>query len=209
MYKRFVKRVMDVFLSVISLIILSPVFLITAVTIKIDSKGSIIFKQKRLGQFGKEFYIYKFRTMCVGAENMGSKQYSFKSDPRVTRFGRILRATSIDELPQLVNIIRGDMSIVGFRPPLTYHPWSIDEYTEEQKVMFNLRPGLTGWAQIHGRKDVEWNERIKLNIWYAENVSFVLDIKIILMTVLKVLTNADNENTQISNKKEEKLLETK
>ena len=152
MYKKYIKRFLDLFLSVAGIIIVSPVLLITAMTIKIDSKGPIIFKQKRLGQYGKEFYIYKFRTMCVGAENMGSKQYSYKADPRITRVGRVLRATSIDELPQLVNILKSDMSLIGFRPPLTYHPYKFDEYTEEQKEMFKLKPGITGWAQIHGRK---------------------------------------------------------
>lgn len=201
MYSKFFKRFFDVILSIFALIIISPVLLITALAIKLDSKGPVIFKQKRLGRYGREFEIYKFRSMCQGAESKGTGQYSFKSDPRVTRVGRIIRACSIDELPQLINIIKGDMSLVGFRPPLTYHPWPIDEYTDEQMVMFNLRPGVTGWAQIHGRKDVLWDDRIALGVWYANNVSLFLDIKILFITVFKVLTNADNENTRISNQK--------
>lgn len=112
----------------------------------------------------------------------------------VTKVGKFIRATSIDELPQLVNVLKGDMALIGFRSPLTYHPWPWSEYTEEQKKMFNVRPGITGWAQVNGRKTVEWNKRIELNGWYAEHVSFWLDVKILFMTVFKVLTNADNEN---------------
>lgn len=198
MYKKYVKRVIDLLLSVFGLIIVSPILLITALAIKIDSKGPIIFKQKRLGQYGEEFNIYKFRTMCVGAENMGSKQYSFKADPRITRVGRILRATSIDELPQLLNIIKSEMSLIGFRPPLTYHPFRFEEYTDEQKIMFELKPGITGWAQIHGRKEVNWDDRIAMSVWYAKNVSFKIDVIIFFTTIWKVLLNKDNENTVIT-----------
>lgn len=194
MYKHFFKRFFDVILSLLLLIIISPILLIVAIAIKIDSKGPVIFKQKRIGKNGKVFNIYKFRSMCVGAEKTGSGVYSDKNDARVTRVGKVLRATSIDELVQLVNILKGDMSFIGPRPPLTYHPWPIEEYTEEQKKMFNVRPGITGWAQVHGRKDVEWNKRIELNVWYVEHISMWLDIKIIFTTVFKVFTNADNEN---------------
>ena len=167
---------------------------ITAIAIKLDSPGSVLFRQKRLGLNGKEFEILKFRSKCNNAEFSGSGVYSNASDSRVTRVGKVIRATSIDELPQLVNIIRGDMSLIGPRPPLTYHPWPIDEYTEEQKRMFAVRPGITGWAQTHGRKDVEWHHRIELNVWYVDHVSFLLDLKIFFDTILKVLSNADNEN---------------
>lgn len=198
MYIKFFKRWMDILLSLAALICLSPVLLIAAVAIKLDSPGPVIFRQTRLGRFGKPFEIFKFRSMCVNAEKQGSGQYSFKGDPRVTRVGRFLRATSIDELPQLVNILRGEMSLIGFRPPLTYHPWPFEEYTEEQKRMFDLRPGVTGWAQIHGRKDVLWDDRIKMNIYYTENASFLLDLRIFFSTIVKVLSNADNENTGVT-----------
>jgi sugar transferase EpsL len=174
------------------LVISSPFLLVSAIAIKIDSKGPVIFQQKRLGLNGKEFYIYKFRSMCVGAEKGGV--YSDDSDVRITKVGKILRKTSIDELPQALNVLKGDMSFIGPRPPLTYHPWPINEYTKEQLRMFNVRPGITGWAQINGRKAVEWNKRIELNNWYVNNVSFWLDIKICFLTVFKVFTNADNEN---------------
>ncbi len=192
MYRKFFKRLIDVLLSLAILIVLSPVMIITAIAIKLDSKGPIIFKQKRLGLGGKEFYIYKFRSMCVGAEKGGV--YSDNSDKRVTRVGNILRKTSIDELPQALNVLKGDMSFIGPRPPLTYHPWPIQDYTEQQLRMFEVRPGITGWAQVNGRKAVEWNHRIELNVWYVDNLSLLLDIKICFMTVFKVFTNADNEN---------------
>ncbi len=194
MYKHFLKRFFDIFMSLFILLLVWPIFLIIALAIKIDSKGPVIFKQQRIGKGGKVFNIYKFRSMCVGAEKTGSGVYSDKNDARVTKIGKFLRATSLDELIQVVNILKGDMSFIGPRPPLTYHPWPIEEYTEEQKKMFNVRPGVTGWAQVHGRKDVEWNKRIELNVWYVEHLSMWTDIKIVFMTVFKVFTNADNEN---------------
>ena len=130
----------------------------------------------------------------MDSEHTGSGVYSDRNDPRVTRVGRILRATSIDELPQAVNILKGDMSLVGPRPPLTYHPWPVNKYSREELRMFEVRPGITGWAQVHGRKDVEWHKRIRLNVWYVDHCSFLLDLKILIMTVFKVFTNVDNEN---------------
>ena len=189
------KRGMDIAVSGIGLIIASPIMLLTAVLIKIDSPGKVLFMQERIGKDGKVFKIAKFRSMCTGAEHTGSGVYSGKNDARVTRVGKFIRATSIDELPQLYNILKGDMSLIGPRPPLTYHPWTIDKYTDEQMHMFDVRPGITGWAQIHGRKSVEWNKRIELNVWYVRNISFWLDLKIFFMTFLKVLRNDDNENT--------------
>ena len=133
--------------------------------------------------------------MAQNSEHTGSGVYSGKNDARVTKVGRIIRKTSIDELPQLVNILKGDMALIGPRPPLTYHPWRVEDYTEEQFRMFEVRPGITGWAQVNGRKEVEWHRRIELNVWYVDHVSLPLDIKIMFMTVFKVVTNADNENT--------------
>ena len=188
------KRTMDIIIAAAGLIITSPVLLITAILIKLDSPGPVLFMQERIGKDGKVFRIAKFRSMCTGAEHTGSGVYSGKNDARVTRVGRVIRATSIDELPQLYNILKGDMSLIGPRPPLTYHPWTIDQYTEEQFHMFDVRPGITGWAQVHGRKDVEWNKRIRLNVWYVRHISFRLDVKIFFMTIIKVLRNEDNEN---------------
>ncbi len=195
MYKKVIKRIIDIMLTLPLILILSPVMLITAIAVKVESEGPVIFKQPRIGKDGKVFDIYKFRSMCNNAEHSGSGVYSGKDDVRVTKVGKFIRATSIDELPQLFNILSGKMSLIGPRPPLTYHPWTIDKYTEHQRRMFEVRPGITGWAQVNGRKDVEWHKRIELNVWYVDHVSFLLDLKIFFMTVFKVFTNADNENT--------------
>ncbi len=192
MYKNHIKRLIDVVLSVMAIIVLSWLYLIIAVLIKCTSKGPVLFKQDRIGKDGKTYQIYKFRSMKVGAEKSGV--YSDNKDPRVTAIGKFIRITSIDELPQLFNILKGDMALIGPRPPLTYHPWKLEEYSDFQKRMFEVRPGITGWAQTHGRKDVEWNRRIELNVWYVDHVSFALDFKIFWLTIFKILTNADNEN---------------
>lgn len=193
MYRNLFKRVIDLITALAALAVLWPILLIIAIAIKMDSNGPVVFKQRRLGRNGKEFNMYKFRTMIVGAEAGGV--YSDNHDPRVTKVGGFLRRTSLDELLQCVNIIKGDMSWVGFRPPLTYHPWTFDKYSDEQRRMFAVRPGITGWAQINGRKAVEWNHRIELNVWYVDHLSLWLDLKIMWLTVWKVISNADNENT--------------
>ena len=154
MYQQFGKRAIDSVLSLTALVALSPLLLTTAAAIKLTSPGPVLFKQQRLGLHGKEFTIYKFRSMTVGAEHTGSGVYSGEGDPRVTAVGRFLRKTSIDELPQCMNVLKGDMALVGPRPPLTYHPWPLEQYTEEQLHMFDVRPGITGWAQVNGRKTV-------------------------------------------------------
>ena len=189
-----VKRLADFCIALVALAVLLVPLLIVALLIKLDSRGPVIFKQERLGRHGVPFRIWKFRSMCVGAEQQGSGVYSFKGDKRITRIGRFLRATSIDELPQLVNILCGDMALIGPRPALTYHPWPFEQYTEHQRHMFDVLPGVTGWAQVNGRKEVPWPERIELNVWYAQHVSFALDCKIFFMTIFKVVTNANNEN---------------
>ena len=190
-----IKRLLDLVFSSICIVIGAIPMLIVAIIVKIDSPGPAIFKQDRLGVGGKPFKFYKFRSMVVNAEHTGSGVYSGKGYSRITRIGRILRATSIDEVPQLFNIFKGDMSFIGPRPALTYHPWPYEEYTEHQKHMFDVRPGITGWAQINGRKEVEWPRRIEMNVWYVEHMSFALDVKIFFKTLGKVFTNADNENT--------------
>lgn len=212
----FWRRVQDILLSVLGLAILWPFMLIVAVVIVIDSPGaSPIFTQTRVGRDGKEFKFYKFRSMRPNAEKeldqlipkneMKGPVFKIKNDPRITKVGRFLRRTSIDELPQLLNVLRGDMSLIGFRSPLTYHPWPWEEYTDQQRKMFTVRPGITGWAQVNGRRTVEWNHRIELNVWYAENVSFWLDVKILFMTIGKVLGNKDNLNTEATAKSAEKV----
>ena len=194
MYKK-IKRGLDIIFSLVLLIIGGIFLLIVGLIIKIDSPGPAIFKQERLGLNGKVFNIYKFRSMCQGAEKKGTGVYSLKGDPRVTRVGRFIRATSIDELPQLINILKGEMSFIGPRPTLTYHPWKLEEYTDEQIKRFKVRPGVTGLAQINGRKDIPWDERIIYDVNYVENLSFMLDLKILLKTIVKVFKMSDNVNT--------------
>ena len=196
MYKNGIKRMLDIIIAVLGLVIGAIPMAIVALLIRLESPGPAIFRQQRIGRDGKVFEFLKFRSMCQGAEHTGSGVYSGKGDTRVTRLGRILRATSIDELPQLVNILRGDMSLIGPRPPLTYHPWPLEEYTDRQRRMFEVRPGITGWAQVNGRKDVEWNRRIEMSVWYVDHVSFWLDLKIFFLTIYKVFRNADNENKE-------------
>lgn len=193
MYTYF-KRAIDFCIALFMLMVLFPLLLITAIAIKLDSPGPILFKQERLGLKGRVFRIWKFRSMCVGAEKQGTGVYSYKGDSRITKVGRFIRATSIDELPQLVNILKGEMALIGPRPALTYHPWPFEQYTEHQRRMFDVLPGVTGWAQVNGRKEVPWPERIELNIEYVERMSLAFDVKIFLMTIFKVATNANNSN---------------
>ena len=193
MYKG-VKRALDVTFSLIGTAVSSPILLAVAAAVKLDSKGPVIFKQERLGKDGKVFEMYKFRSMCVDAEHMGTGQYSYKGDSRVTRVGKIIRKTSLDELPQFINILKGDMSFIGPRPTLTYHPWELEEYTDFQRRRFEVRPGITGLAQVHGRKAIDWNDRIKYDVEYVDNLSLGLDCKILFQTVWNVLTMKDNEN---------------
>ena len=203
MYKHYLKRFFDIFFSLLALIVSAIPMLLVAIAIKLDSPGPAIFKQERLGKDGKVFLMYKFRSMCLNAEHTGSGVYSGKGDSRVTRVGRIIRATSLDELPQFWNVLKGDMSFIGPRPPLTYHPWPLEEYTPDQRRMFEVRPGLTGWAQVCGRRSVEWHKRIELNVWYVDHVSTWLDLKIVFQTIIKVLANTDNENTGATVNKQE------
>lgn len=203
MYKNHIKRWLDIALSLIVIVFLWPVYLIAALAIRLESKGPAIFKQTRLGKDHKEFTLYKFRSMVVNAEHTGSGVYSGKNDARVTKVGKFIRATSIDELPQAVNILKGDMSFIGPRPPLTYHPWPIEEYSKEELRMFDVRPGITGWAQVNGRKNVEWHKRIKLSVWYVDHCSFLLDLKIFFKTIMQVIKNDDNENVGETVKKGE------
>lgn len=196
MYRNHIKRFLDILIGAGVLCLLWPVMGLMALAIYIEDPGPVLFRQRRLGLGGEEFTMLKFRTMKQNSEHTGSGVYSGKDDPRVLKTGRIFRAASMDELIQAVHLVSGRMSLIGPRPPLTYHPWPIGEYTEAQKHMFDVRPGITGWAQVNGRKGVEWNRRIELNCWYADHVSFALDVKIFFLTIFKVLRNEDNLNTE-------------
>ena len=198
MYKRYVKRGLDILFSFLLLVVLSPLFLLIMLLVRLDSKGSPFFRQERIGLNGRVFTLYKFRSMAVDSEHTGSGVYSDDHDPRVTRMGRILRKLSLDELPQCINILKGDMSFIGPRPPLTYHPWPLSQYTPNQRKMFTVRPGITGWAQVNGRRSIDWNERIRLNNWYIDHLSFALDCKILWKTIKAVLSNDNNANTGVT-----------
>ena len=185
------KRALDVFASLLGLILLSPILFIVVVMIKLDSKGPVIFKQKRVGLNGKEFYMYKFRSMVVNAEELKEKlaaqnemsgpMFKMKEDPRVTRVGKFIRKTSLDELPQLINVIKGDMSLVGPRPSL---PNEVKEFEPWMLKRLDVKPGLTCFWQVSGRNDIDFEDWMKLDIKYVNKKSFFLDIKLILKTVL-------------------------
>lgn len=194
--QKIVKRIFDIIFSLIFLIILSPIMLLIALIIKTTSQGPVLFKQKRIGKDGHIFEIFKFRTMVLNAENIG-EGLSLKSekDKRITRVGSLLRKTSLDEIPQLFNIILGQMSIVGPRPPVTYHPYKgIDGYPEWAKKRFTIRPGITGLAQVKVRNSVSWDERIKYDIMYIDNFNIILDLIIIFKTFLRVIRTEDIYN---------------
>ena len=185
----FLKRVFDFICSGIGLAVISPLLLIISILVKTSSEGPIFFLQERLGKKGKVFKIIKFRTMVVNAEKIGSGiRVSGKNDNRITKIGRLLRSTSMDELPQLINVLKGEMSLVGPRPPVTYHPYKgYDNYPEWAKPRFEMRPGMTGLVQISTRSKATWDERMKIDLEYIEKFSVIFDIKILFATVKTVL----------------------
>jgi len=191
MYKKFLKYTIDNIFALILFIPALIVYIIISIIIKFESKGPVFFKQKRLGKDGREFNIYKFRTMVNNAEDIGTGIFTSDVDPRITKVGHFLRKTSLDELPQIINILKGDMSFVGPRPPVPYHPYKINEYNEFQKKRFEVRPGITGLAQVSGRNNLTWEERINYDINYVENINFYLDIKVIFKTLLKIFKSED------------------
>ena len=187
MYKG-VKRALDVTFSLIGTVVSSPILLAVAAAVKLDSKGPVIFKQERLGKDGKVFEMYKFRSMCVGAEHMGTGQYSYKGDSRVTRVGKIIRATSLDELPQFINILKGDMSFIGPRPLLCEY---LELYTPYQMRRHEVLPGISGLAQVNGRNAITWEEKFDYDVYYVDHMSFWLDLRILFKTIKNTLKRAD------------------
>lgn len=188
-YQLIVKRIFDFLASLIGILLLLPFFLLLALLIKIDSKGPVFFLQERLGLKGKVFKIIKFRTMVVDAEKIGDGlRVKSETDTRITKVGQFLRSTSLDELPQLFNVVKGDMSLVGPRPPVTYHPYNgYQDYPEWAKKRFEMKPGITGLAQVTVRNSVSWDKRIEVDNQYIENYSLINDIKILFQTVVKVI----------------------
>jgi undecaprenyl phosphate N,N'-diacetylbacillosamine 1-phosphate transferase len=189
-----IKRLVDFLGSLIGGIIISPILLLIAIIIKLTSKGPVFFRQHRLGKEGKIFKILKFRTMVVNAEHIGEGlRASSESDPRITKVGRILRSTSLDELPQLWNVLLGDMSLVGPRPPVEYHPYKgYQAYPEFAKQRFEMRPGITGLAQVTVRNSVSWDERIAIDVQYVNKFNVWLDFKILLSTIFVIVNRANN-----------------
>ncbi|MGL6106532.1 sugar transferase [Romboutsia sp.] len=184
-YEKNIKRVVDIILSLIGLLILSPVILIVSILVKVNLGSPILFKQERLGYNGEVFKIIKFRSM-TNEKNL--KGEILRDKDRTTKFGKILRKSSLDEIPELINVLKGEMSIVGPRPLLVEYG---EYYTKEQFRRHSVRPGITGWAQTNGRTSITWSKTFKLDVWYVDNMSFLLDIKIILMTIVKVLKKSD------------------
>ena len=174
-------RVLDVAFAGTGLVLTSPLLGLAALAVKLEDGGPVLYRQVRVGREGEDFELLKLRTMVVGAERMGAGFAVDQGDPRITRLGRFLRRSSIDELPQLWNVVRGDMSMIGPRPTLRYQ---VEQYDVRQRRRLDVRPGLTGWAQVHGRAALPWAERIELDLWYVEHRSPLVDLKILLRTPL-------------------------
>ena len=194
-----VRRIIDTVIAGIALIVLSPLLLVIAVAVKLDSKGPVIFKQERIGKNFKTYRMLKFRSMVVNAQNMGTGVYSFAGDPRITPVGRFLRKTSLDELPQLWNIVKGDMAFVGPRSPVVGHFPKYDELNEAYKRRFTILPGITGLAQVTGRNELAWDEKVKYDNIYIDKVKkygIFYDIKMWFLTFVRVFSMKDVEETQ-------------
>ena len=174
-------RAADVAVASAGLVASAPVLAVAAVAIKLEDGGPVLYRQRRVGLDGEEFELLKLRTMVVGAEGQGAGPAVNRGDARITRVGRALRRLSLDEVPQLWNVLRGEMSVIGPRPTLRYQ---VEQYTERQRRRLEVKPGLTGWAQIHGRAALPWDERIELDVWYVENRSPLVDLRILLRTPL-------------------------
>jgi undecaprenyl phosphate N,N'-diacetylbacillosamine 1-phosphate transferase len=188
------KRLFDLFIAFFALLLTLPLWLLIPAAIVLDSGLPVFFIQERAGLNGKPFKVLKFRTMVQKAEDFPAGVYTHETDPRITRVGKWLRRLSLDELPQLLNVIKGDMSIVGPRPTLMYQ---IKKYNERQKKRLTVKPGITGWAQINGRNLLTWSERIRLDVWYVENCSLWLDFLIVLKTPIVVLKQEGIYRSQV------------
>jgi len=179
-----IRRAVDVLVSAFALALSAPVLALAALAIRLESAGPVVYRQRRAGLQGRDFDVLKLRTMVDGAEALGAGLAVDEDDPRITRVGAFLRRTSIDELPNLVNVLRGDMSLIGPRPTL---PAQVEQYTERQRGRLAIRPGITGWAQVNGRASLPWGERIELDLYYIEHRSLALDLRILRRTPAMVL----------------------
>ncbi len=181
------RRIFDVLVSGAALLVTSPIMLVAVLAIRLETHGPAIYRQRRVGLDGEEFDVLKLRTMVTGAETMGAGLAVNVGDSRITRVGALLRRTSLDELPNLVNVLRGEMSIIGPRPTI---PVQVAQYTDRQRGRLSVRPGITGWAQVNGRTSLPWPERIELDLWYVEHRTTRLDAEILLRTIRMVLTGS-------------------
>jgi lipopolysaccharide/colanic/teichoic acid biosynthesis glycosyltransferase len=186
------KRALDLLGAAVGLVLASPVLALAALAVKLEGRGPVFFRQTRVGKNGSDFELLKLRTMVVGAESIGAGYAVDEGDSRITRTGRLLRRLSLDELPQLWNVIRGEMSVIGPRPTLRYQ---VQRYDERQLHRLDVKPGITGWAQVHGRAALPWAERIELDVWYVEHRSPLLDLKILLKTPLALFGGTYKGNT--------------
>ena len=202
------KRTLDIFGATIGLVLFFPVMACVAFAIKLDSKGPIFFLQERIGKNGRVFRILKFRSMVVNAEQMGGGIFNTKNDTRVTKVGNFIRNTSLDELPQFFNILIGDMSLVGPRPPVTYELGDYENWSEDLKLSFSVRPGVTGLAQVSGRNELSWDEKTKLNLMYLKRRGFFYDLYLILLTLVKVFKNEGSHELESNIAKDKKRLES-
>ena len=175
------RRAFDLLGSSLLLLLVSPLLLVAALAIVLEDRGPVLYRQRRVGKEGREFELLKLRTMVVGAEHQGAGLAVDRDDPRITRVGRLLRRLSIDELPQLWNVVRGEMSVIGPRPTLAYQ---VERYTPRQRRRLEVKPGITGWAQVHGRAALPWEDRIELDVWYVEHRSPLVDLQILARTPL-------------------------
>ncbi|HEX4521406.1 MAG TPA: sugar transferase [Gaiellaceae bacterium] len=175
------RRLFDVTCAGTTLVLASPLLALAAIAIKLDDRGPVLYRQMRVGKDGRDFELLKLRTMVVGAEKIGAGYAVNRGDSRITKAGRVLRRLSIDELPQLWNVVRGDMSVIGPRPTLRYQ---VERYDERQVHRLDVKPGITGWAQIHGRAEIPWVDRIELDLWYVRHRSPSVDLKILVRTPL-------------------------
>jgi lipopolysaccharide/colanic/teichoic acid biosynthesis glycosyltransferase len=180
-----IPRIFDILIAVLALVILSPVLLVAAIAIKLGSRGPVIYRQRRVGLGGAEFELFKLRTMVLGSDPVGVGTAVGRDDPRVTAAGRVLRRTSLDEIPNLLNVLRGEMAIVGPRPTI---PAQVDDYTPHQRRRHEVRPGITGWAQVQGRAGIPWEQRIELDVEYVDRRSAGLDLRILLKTAWLLVT---------------------
>jgi lipopolysaccharide/colanic/teichoic acid biosynthesis glycosyltransferase len=178
-------RGLDATIAALATIVLSPFLLIAAVAIKLDSRGPVFYRQRRIGLDGAEFEMLKLRTMVQGSDPVGVGTVVTRDDPRVTRVGRFLRRTSLDEVPNLINVLRGEMAVVGPRPTI---PAQVDDYTRFQNRRHEVLPGITGWAQVQGRAGIPWEERIELDVWYVDNRNVALDLRILARTAWLLIT---------------------